>query len=144
MTGQTEQDASAYVGVARRWFTDGWKGNLALADDLFSENLRTNGVAVGVDGPKGRIRERLNGFPDIETSIEDIFASGDRLVIVLVWRGTHTGPYGGVEATGKPVEIRDMAVWTFADGKVVAISTLQDQFGLLKQIGFLPSAVRAA
>jgi hypothetical protein len=32
----------------------------------------------------------------------------------------------------------------FADGKVVAISTLQDQFGLLKQIGFLPSTVRAA
>lgn len=70
---------------------------------------RTNGVPVGVAGPKGRILERLKGFPDVVTSIEDMFDSGDKLVTRLVWRGTHTGPYGGVAATGKLVEVRDTA-----------------------------------
>ena len=59
-------------------------------------------------------------------------------------RGTHTGPYGGVPATGKPVEVRDSAIWHFRDSKVAEIFTLQDQFAMLKQIGYLPDSVHAA
>ena len=62
----------------------------------------------------------------------------------LIWRGTHSGPYGGVPATGQPVEVRDQAIWHFTGGKVTEILTLQDQFGLLKQIGYLPDSVHAA
>jgi hypothetical protein len=42
------------------------------------------------------------------------------------------------------VEIRDFAVWRFADGKVAEISTIQDQFTLLKQVGYLPAEVPQA
>ena len=65
-------DCERYMNMARRWFTKGWAGNVALADDLFSENVRTNGVLVGVAGPKRRIQERLAAFPDLATTIEDI------------------------------------------------------------------------
>jgi predicted ester cyclase len=133
-----------YLQIARRWFTEGWTGNLALAEELFSPDLRTNGVHVGVAGPAGRIRERLAGFPDLTTEIVDMFTSGDKLAVSLIWRGTHTGPYGGVPATGRPVVIRDQAIWHFTGGQVTEILTVQDQFGLLKQIGYLPDSVRAA
>jgi predicted ester cyclase len=133
-----------YMAIARRWFTEGWTGNLALADDIFSEEVRTNGVHVGVAGPVGRIRDRLAGFPDLTTSIEDMFVSGDSLAVTLIWSGTHTGSYGGVAATGKPVKVRDTAIWHFRDGKVIEILTLQDQFAMLKQIGYLPDSVYAA
>jgi predicted ester cyclase len=133
-----------YMQIARQWFTDGWTGNLALADDIFSDEPRTNGVRVGIAGPVGRIRDRLAGFPDLTTTIEDMFVSGDKLAVTLIWRGTHTGEYGGVAATGKPVAARDTAIWHFRDGKVVEILTLQDQFGFLKQIGYLPDSVYAA
>jgi predicted ester cyclase len=145
MTSPAEPETSErYLAIARRWFTDGWTGDLAMADDIFSEDLRTNGVHVGVAGPVGRIRERLTAFPDLITSIEDMFVSGDKLAVTLLWRGTRTGPYGGVPATGLPVEVRDSAIWHFRDGKVTEIFTLQDQFGMLKQIGYLPENVHAA
>ena len=145
MTSPAELETSRAVhGDSRRWFTEGWTGDLAMADGIFSEELRTNGVHVGVAGPVGRIRERLTGFPDVTTSIEDMFVSGDKLAVTLIWRGTHTGPYGGVAATGKPVEVRDTAIWHFRDGKVTEIRTLQDQFAILKQIGYLPDSVHAA
>jgi predicted ester cyclase len=145
MTSPAEPETSErYLTIARRWFADGWTGDLAMADDIFSEELRTNGVHVGVAGPVGRIRERLTGFPDLATSIEDLFVSGDKLAVTLIWRGTHNGPYGGVPATGKPVAVRDSAIWHFRDGKVIEIFTLQDQFGMLKQIGYLPESVHAA
>lgn len=145
MTSQPDLEAGQrYMQTARLWFTDGWRGDLAMAADIFGDELRTNGVLVGVGGPVGRIRDRLAGFPDLTTSIEDIFVSGDKLAVTLVWSGTHTGDYGGVAATGKRVEVRDTAIWHFQDGKVTEIVTLQDQFGLLKQIGYLPDTVHAA
>jgi len=138
------ETSDRYMAIARRWFTEGWTGDLAMSDDIFSEDVRTNGVHVGVAGPVGRIRDRLAGFPDLTTSIEDMFVSGDKLAVTLIWRGTHTGPYGGVPPTGRSVEVRDTAIWHFRDGKVTGILTLQDQFAILKQIGYLPESVHAA
>jgi predicted ester cyclase len=94
-----------------------------------------------IDRPE---RDRLAGFPDLTTSIQDMFVSGDKLAVTLIWRGMHTGPYGGVAATGKSVEVRDTAIWHFTGGKVTEILTLQDQFAFLKQIGYPPDSVRAA
>jgi predicted ester cyclase len=145
MTSPGELDTSErYMTIARQWFTEGWKGNLAMADGIFSDELRTNGIRVGVAGPVGRIRDRLTGFPDLTTSIEDMFVSGEKLAVTLTWHGTHSGPYGGVAATGKPVRVRDTAIWHFRDGMVTEILTLQDQFALLKQIGYLPDNIHAA
>jgi len=145
MTSPAElETGDRYMQIAERWFTEGWTGDLAMADDIFSEDLQTNGVHVGVAGPVGRIRDRLTGFPDLTTSIQDMLVSGDKLAVTLMWRGTHTGSYGGVAATGQPVEVRDTAIWHFKDGKVAEILTLQDQFGFLKQIGYLPDSVYAA
>jgi predicted ester cyclase len=145
MTSPAEADSSQrYLEIARKWFTEGWTGNLAMADDIFSAELRTNGVHVGIAGPAGRIRDRLTAFPDLTTSIQDLFVTGDKLAVSLLWRGTHTGAYGGVAATGRQVEVRDSAIWHFRDGKVIEILTLQDQFGFLKQIGYLPDSVYAA
>jgi predicted ester cyclase len=97
-----------------------------------------------VAGPKRRIQERLDGFPGLTTTIVDMFAAHDKIVTQLVWRGRHTGPYGDTEATGKRVEIADFAVRRFGYGEVAEISTIQDQFVLLKQIRYLPDEVRAA
>ena len=62
----------------------------------------------------------------------------------LVGRGTHTGSYGGVEATGKPVRVRNFAVWRREDDKVAEISAIPDQFRLPKRIGYLAEDGHAA
>ncbi len=74
-------DSERYMNVARRWFTEGWAGNVELADDLFSENVRTNEVLVGMAGPKRRIQARLAGFPDLTTTIEDMFSVNDKVIM---------------------------------------------------------------
>jgi predicted ester cyclase len=142
MTGRVDSERN--MKMACRWFTEGWAGNIELADDIFSESVRTNGVAAGVAGPKRRIQERLAGFPDLSVDIEDMFSVHDKIVTRLVWRGTHTGSYAGIKALGKRVQVPDFASWRFEDGKVVELSTIQDQFALLKQAGYLPGDVCAA
>jgi hypothetical protein len=48
MTSPAEPETSErHMTITRRWFTEGWTRNLAMADDVFSEDVRTNAVAVG-------------------------------------------------------------------------------------------------
>ena len=40
--------------------------------------------------------------------------------------------------------MRDTAIWHFRDGRVAETLTVQDQFEILKQIGYLPESAHAA
>jgi hypothetical protein len=99
MTGQA--DSEHFEKMAAAGSPRGGRGNIALADDIFSENVGTNGVSVGVARAKRRIQDRLDGFPGLTATIMDMLAAHDKIVTRLVWRGRHTGPYGGTEAIGK-------------------------------------------
>lgn len=130
--------------AVRRWFTEGWTGNLDLAEEIFSPALRTNGVLVGTDGPKQNNRNRLLGFPDVQAVIDDLIPVEDRVVVRLHWTGTHTGTYSGVPATGRVVRVPGLAIWRFEAGRVVEIWSVQDQFALLQQIGVIAPEISGA
>jgi predicted ester cyclase len=53
------------------------------------------------------------GLPDLLVDIEDMFSAHDKVVTRLVWRGTHTGSYAGIKATGKRVPVPDFAHLAF-------------------------------
>jgi predicted ester cyclase len=129
-----------HVAIMRRWFTEGWRGDVAMADEIFGPDLTTNGIVVGIARPKRNIASRLSGFPDVQTVIEDVIAVDDKVVLRILWHGTHTGPYSGIPATGKPVQVRELLIWRFGQGgKVQEIWAVQDQFSLLQQIGVISS-----
>ena len=114
MTGEPEN-----ARVMRQWFTEGWAGHHELADGTFSDRFSNNGVVVGPEGPKRNIRNRLGGFPDLTSTVEQLITVDDRVILRLHWTGTHTGSYLGVAPTGTHVEVRGMTIWRFEDGKVL-------------------------
>jgi predicted ester cyclase len=135
----------ANAATTRRWFTEGWLGNVGLAVEIFADTLSVNGELVGPAGPRRNVANRLTGFPDLRVTVEDVVADRDRVAIRVRWRGTHTGLYSGVEPTGRAVEVSAIAIWRFAaDGKAVENWTVQDQFGLLQQVGYIGPEVFGA
>jgi steroid delta-isomerase-like uncharacterized protein len=130
-------EAEANEATTRYWFTEGWLGDYATADKIFSDRFSTNGITVGTEGPKRNIENRLTGFPDLRTFVEEVLAVDDKVVVRLRWTGTHTGPYSGAPATGKPVDVRVISIWRFVDGKVEENWTIQDQFTLFQQVGIV-------
>jgi hypothetical protein len=58
-------------------------------------------------------------------------------------RGTHTGPFGGVPASGRPVVQSAVAIYTCAGGKFTRLWLMNDRLALLYQIGALPSVPAA-
>jgi predicted ester cyclase len=125
--------------IARRWFTEGWAGDVALADLTFDDGFTSNGTIVGPTVPKREVQNRIMGFPDLQIDVESVIAAGDQVVIRLRWSGGHMGYYGGVQATGRPVEVIAIVIWRFCDGKVLEEWAVEDQFGFFRQVGAIPS-----
>ncbi|MGH9903756.1 MAG: ester cyclase, partial [Pyrinomonadaceae bacterium] len=75
------------------------------------------------------------GFPDIQAHIEDIFGAGDRVVARLVFRGTHSGEFQGIPATGREVEYTSIEIYRISDGLIAEEWICSDMATLMQQIG---------
>jgi steroid delta-isomerase-like uncharacterized protein len=83
-----------------------------------------------------RALELMNGaFPGHETIIEEIIAEGDTVAVCQTLRVTHSGPFRGVPASGKHIEIGGYRFFKVRDGKIISHRALIDLPSLLQQIG---------
>jgi steroid delta-isomerase-like uncharacterized protein len=114
---------------------------------LWSEESVNHFLAIGesVRGPQALtqwFRELLEAVPDWRMEIENAFDDGDRQAVVQ-WRGTGTftgGPFLGIQANGKRVDIRGVDVFRFdVNGKVDTNTVYYDGAEFARQIGMLPS-----
>lgn len=73
-------------------------------------------------------------FPDLEAHIQDIFAAQDRVAVRLTFRGTHSGEFLGVPATGRSVEYVSHEFYRVADGLIAEEWICSDTATLMRQI----------
>ena len=73
-------------------------------------------------------------FPDLEAHVEDIFAAHDRVAVRLTFRGTHSGEFMGIPATGRHVEYVSHEFYRVADGLMAEEWICSDTATLLRQI----------
>ena len=77
-------------------------------------------------------------FPDMHHTIEDVFATGDQVAVRFVIRGTHTGSFFGIPATGRPITVVANVLMQVSDGMVTKLAGVFDEAGMLRQLGVLP------
>jgi len=80
----------------------------------------------------------FTAFPDLQTTIEDLIAEGDKVAVRQTWRGTHTGNFLGIPPTGKQVAFTSTEFYRVADGKLAEEWIELDMLGLLQQLGAIP------
>ena len=81
-------------------------------------------------------------IPDLQLTIEDLLAEGDKVVTRLVARGTHRGELQGLAPTGRPVVATAIVIHRLAGGKIVEEWVQMDTLGLLQQLGAVPAPVQ--
>jgi len=108
-----------------------------LAPNLISHN-HLPGVPTGLAGAKMVHQGLLTSFPDSKTTIEDLVAEGDRVVMRGTATGTHKGPFGGAPPTGKSFKVTTMWVFRIANGKIVEHWGVVDGTGVMQQLGLMP------
>jgi steroid delta-isomerase-like uncharacterized protein len=85
----------------------------------------------------------LAAFPDLNITVEDLIAEGDRVVARWTLRGTHQGASLGMPPTGKQVTMPGISVVRLAGGKSAEQWVIHDQLGMLQQLGLVPAPAQA-
>jgi len=134
--------------VIRRSFEELWnKGNLSLADELYTPNYEHHDASSpdfgrGPESEKKRAALYRTAFPDLQLTIEDIIAEGQTVVARWSCRGTHKGDLSGIAPTGKQVTISGVSSARFTNGKMVEGWVNWDALGLMQQLGVVPELAR--
>jgi steroid delta-isomerase-like uncharacterized protein len=76
-------------------------------------------------------------FPDISITINDMVAEGDKVAVLVNWRGTHKGEYMGIPPTGKKIDITVAMLIKIAAGRWVEFWNVTD-LRLAQQLGAVP------
>lgn len=134
--------------LERRFFDEMLNsGDTTVANELFADDAYDHaafpGQASGREGFKQAVRIVHSAFTDVQYTIEDLIAEGDRVTTRWTLRGTHTGEFLGIPGTGKRVTVEGIHILRFANGQIVECWEVWDRFGMFQQLGVTPSIVQS-
>ena len=84
-------------------------------------------------------RQWRQGFTERNVTIDLEVAENDIVTTYQTWRGTHTGEFVGIPATGKTIKVSAVDIVRVADGMLVEHWGILDMLLLMQQIGVIPS-----
>lgn len=123
------------------------RGNLAAADEILAPDLVSHAVSlpprIGRDGIRAQATLLRTAIPDLQVSLEDQVAEGDRVVSRWWGSGTHAGslelPTGAVPASGARIGFAEIRIDRFEGERIVESWFIPDRFGFWQQLGLIPA-----
>jgi steroid delta-isomerase-like uncharacterized protein len=137
-----EQTSEQNKTLARRWFEDLFsRGDLDAANEIISADFvdhLTHEDERGLEELKHYVTIYRAACPDIQDTVEDIVAEGDKIVVRWMSRGTHQGEFMGVAPTGRHVTFTGMRLFRIAESKIAESWVNIDERSLQEQLGTAP------
>ena len=78
----------------------------------FYDHDEPGGVAIGPHAAKSMMEGVYAKWPDLQVTVDDILAEGDKVVVRNTWRGTDS-------QTRRPFEFHGFVLWRFANREIV-------------------------
>jgi len=136
--------------LARRGIEEVWnQGKLSTIDELTSTSATFHdpnvpgGKFTGPEGLKQFVQIYRTAFPDVHIKVEDQIAEGDKVVTRWTGTGTHKGDLMGIKPTNKFSSVTGVDIERYQNGKVVESWANYDMFGMMQQLGVVPSLTPA-
>jgi len=118
------------------------KGNLDLINSTnFIENITLIASpenVVGIDAFKDYYSNFTTGFSDVKFTLVDVFGQGDKLVKHWNFKGTHSGDFFGIPASGKKVDVEGTTLVKMKNGKIAQEQDFMDNLVFMGQLGIDP------
>ena len=116
------------------------KGNTEAVKEFFAPDFAhyipsNNPKPMSLEEAEESLKPIFEAFPDFVWNIEDIIATGDKVIVRFVFRGTHEGEFMGIPPTGKKVEVGGIGISRIENGKIVEDWEDADVFGWMMQLG---------
>lgn len=111
--------------LMRRIYEEMWnKANPALAVELF----------VQPAGVQRFVSQFLASIPDLQHTIEDMIAEGDRVAVRFSAAGTHTGQWLHFAPTGNSIRYTGVTLARIAGDQIIEHHTWWDKASLIEQV----------
>lgn len=129
--------------VERRFYEEVWgKMNLTIIDELVAPDVVDHNPSVPGQGPgregfRQTIELIFSAFPDVQITIEDLIAEGDKVVVRWLARGTHQGEFMGIPPTNKRAAAMGIDILLYKGGQRVETWRQWDTLGFMQQVGVL-------
>jgi steroid delta-isomerase-like uncharacterized protein len=148
MTGdcpQTTEEQNA--DLVRSWYEGVWnQRDLDLIDDILAKDYVRYRAGIPFNNETGTADDRAfvemitSEFPDVKFSIEDLLVDGDKVAVRTITTGTQMGPMvdmGDAPATERQMSRENLAIWRIECGKLAEQWIVQDNLGMLRQLGIV-------
>lgn len=140
-----EDLSSVHGRLVRRYFNEVLdRGRPEIVEELFHPQCvmhRPGGTVAGLDAVRNVAAHRQETYRQFKTEIHDIFGAADRLVARLthhaVGGGIWRSRFGSYDVTGKTVTWDAIAIFRFADNRIVEEWVTRDELGMILQFGLL-------
>jgi predicted ester cyclase len=112
-----------------------------VRDDLVAHTPSADPAGQNHAGLQANNEGAYSGFPDKQTTIEDIFGEGDYVVARVRNRGTNKGglPWFGIPANDAPIDLQWIQISRHdEDGKVAETWAQMETMKLMQQLGAMP------
>jgi steroid delta-isomerase-like uncharacterized protein len=116
--------------------------NLDAVDEIYPADIVWHvpeGDIQGSEQVKQFVAMYLSAFPDINVTVEDVIAEGDKAVTRWTMRGTHQGE---TEELGPPterqIEVEGITIHRIEGGKIVEEWERYDNLSVMEQLGLIP------
>lgn len=129
--------------IVRRFFDAFSANDQAVMKEVLAPEL----VAYTHGDPNPQNREAMlqavsswNAVFETHFTIEEQIAEGDTVATRLTTRAIHNGgEYQGLPPTGKQAEVSGITIERIKDGKIVERRVSSDWYGMMQQLGLIPS-----
>ena len=138
-----QNDEAKNTAAMKRFYEEVMnKGNVKAIDELVDEKFVDHLVTPGISADKAGLTQMMTmfhtAFPDLQATIEDVIAKGDKVWVYSTLRGTQKGEFMDIPASGKKIEVRGFDIVRFVNGKAVEHWGLNDDYTMLQQLGVIP------
>jgi predicted ester cyclase len=128
--------------IVRLFYEELDKKNFGIYSELCTPSFVSH--FPGSPGPQSReAREQISrlfyeALPDLQHTLDDLIAEGDKVAARLTARGTHKGSFQGIRPTGKPIFFTGMRFYRIVGGRLAEEWANFDSLGLMQQLGAVP------
>ena len=131
---QLERNIAMYDETWNIFFT----GDTSIVNsERFQEDVvvvTAQGDIKGIDATRNYYYNFLTGFSDSDFTILEVVGQGNRLVKHWNFKGTHTGNFFGIPASGNKLNLSGTTMVTMKDGKIAKEQDFFDMMSMVNQL----------
>ena len=131
------------VAKIRRLIEEVWEqGHVDLADEILAPDIVNHdlmpGAQDGLEGFKHHVEDLRGGSSDLHLEVDVLFGADEWVTARWRWQGIHDGPIFGIPPSNRRLDVPQLAVWRFENGKAKDFWQSSDETGMLIQMGMIP------